>query len=307
MSVVCRRLFATDNVLFVSESKGDKQLMAKLIQVPYEYSISVPVQTAQSVQANNENPISLESLGLLVNLLSYPSTWELHKTELYKRFANNKEASVRSAWKGLMDANYIIEFRYRVGKKWEYVYYFRKVPFSPEEKAEILENAVKEYGGIWRLDFQDLKMKTSKPRGNQDTLLNTKTILNNNNTDIANIDDDKRTSPSLEGSNIPNDKMIQLVISNFRESTKDDLSKRSFNAVVRKVMDKYNQGKVRSFRDYLASALANKINELELRRAKAEARERLLANSKNHIQQKRQELENQPLRQSIPFYNWLEE
>jgi hypothetical protein len=45
----------------------------------------------------------------------------------------------------LIEANYIIEFKYRVGRKWEYVYYFRKVPFTPEEKAEILDNARNEF------------------------------------------------------------------------------------------------------------------------------------------------------------------
>ncbi|MFE7150710.1 hypothetical protein ACFVIJ_09870, partial [Heyndrickxia sporothermodurans] len=115
--------------------------MAKMIQLPYNSDIIVPTATAQAVQKNNEKPISLQALGLLVNLLSYPTTWELHKTELYKRFGKNKEESVKSAWNDLMSANYIIEFKYRVGKKWEYVYYFRKVPFSPEEKAQILDKA----------------------------------------------------------------------------------------------------------------------------------------------------------------------
>lgn len=283
--------------------------MAKMIQIPYDYSISVPVITAQAVQENNENatPISLEALGLLVNLLSYPSTWELHKTELYKRFANNKESSVRSAWNDLIKANYIIEFKYRVGKKWEYVYYFRKVPFSAEEKAEILDNAVKEFGGIWRLDFQDLKMKTSKSRGNQKDLLNKKTILNTNNNNIDNIDDDKRTSPEGEASAIHSEESINLIISNFRESTKNELSGRSFNAVIRKVVDKYNQGKINSFRDYLATALANKIEELELRRAKDRAKEELKESKQLRIQKRKQALDKLPLRKKIPFYNWLEE
>ena len=279
--------------------------MAKMIQVPYDYNITVPVATAQAVQANNENPVSLESLGLLVNLLSYPTTWELHKTELYKRFAHNKESSVRSAWNDLMTANYIIEFKYRIGKKWEYVYYFRKVPFSSAEKAEILDEAVKEYGGIWRLDFQDPKMKTSKSRGNQDPLLNKSSLLNNNNNNNNN-DDDKRTSPLEEDSTIHNEENIDLIISNFRESTRDDLTDRSYKAVVRKVMDKYNQGKIISFRDYLATALANKIEELELRRAKIQAREQLKVNIKQRIQQRKQELEEQPIRKIVPFYNWLE-
>jgi hypothetical protein len=278
--------------------------MAKMIQVPYEYSISLPVATAQAVQGNNENPISLEALGLLVNLLSYPSTWELHKTELYKRFAKNKETSVRNAWKDLMNANYIIEFKYRVGKKYEYVYYFRKVPFSPEEKAEILEKAVQEYGEISTLDFQDPKMQTSKTRGNQKNILNKKPILNTNNKDIDNIDDDKRT----EGSQKHDEEYINTIISNVREATKNELSERSFKTVVRKVVDKYNQGKVNNFRDYLVTALSNKVDELELRRAKDKAKVKSgLSNQKRFEQRIRGLLEHQPIQNDVPFYNFLEE
>lgn len=281
--------------------------MAKMIQVPYNSDIIVPISTAQAVQKNNEKPISLQALGLLVNLLSYPTTWELHKTELYKRFGKNKEDSVKSAWNDLMAANYIIEFKYRVGKKWEYVYYFRKVPFSPEEKAQILDRAKVEYGEIWGLDFQVLKMETRKPRGNQKPLLNKKPLSNTNNKEIDDIDDDKRTSPSGEGSAVHNEESINLIINNFREATKEELSGRSFNAVTRKVVDKYNQGKVNNFRDYLATALANKIEELELRRAKDKAREELKTSKQVRFQQRVQELAALPVSETVPFYNWLEE
>lgn len=289
-------------MLFVCQ-KGDKT-MAKMIQVPYKSDIIVPIETAQAVQENRENPISLQALGLLVNLLSYPSTWDLHKTELYKRFEKNKEDSVKSAWNDLIEANYIIEFKYRSGKKWEYVYYFRKAPFSPEEKAEILDTAKNEFGEIWGLDFQVLKMETRKSRGNQDPLLK-KDPLSNNNKDIDHIDDDKkRTSPSGEDSPIHNEETINLVISNFREYTKEDLTVRSYKAVIRKVIDKYNQGKVSSFRDYLATALANKIEELELRRLKDKAKLELVLVKKQNMIEK---LQNQEIKPDVVFYNWLEE
>jgi hypothetical protein len=280
--------------------------MAKMIQVPYEFNISLPVETAQAVQENRENPVSLQALGLLVNLLSYPSKWDLHKTELYKRFAKNKEDSVRSAWNDLMAADYIIEFKYRVGRKWEYVYYFRKVPFSPEEKAEILDNARNEYGEVWGLDFPDLNLGTRKTRDNQKTILNKDPILNTNNTYIDNIDDDKRTSPSGEDSAIHNDEVTELIISNLREATKDDLSDRSYNTVVRKVVDKYNQGKIKngSFRDYLVTALVNKIEELELRRQKKKAKQQL---GLDKIKQMETKINNWEIRKTVPFYNWLEE
>lgn len=277
--------------------------MAKMIQLPYDNQIVLPVATAQAVQSNKKNntPISLEALGLLVNLLSYPTTWELHKTELYKRFAKNKETSVKSAWSDLMASNYIIEFKYRVGKKWEYVYYFRKVPFTAEEKSTILTNAEKEYGEIWGLDFQDLKMETSKPRGNQKTLLNKDLLLNNNDIhNVENIDDDKRT----EGSTKHNEDEINLIISNLREVTKDELTDRSFNTVTRKVFDKYNQGKVNSFRDYLATALIRKIAELELRREQDKVKKELRESANERIEKT---IMNTDLTREVPFYNWLEE
>lgn len=132
--------------------------------------VEVPNVTAVAVETRNNNNdpeecISLQALGLIVNLWSYNTEeWELHKTELYKRYGKNKETSVKNAWKELMDANYIIEYKFRVGKQWDYEYYYRIKPFTDEERKEILAYAEKEHGQIWGLDFQDLKMKTSKSR-----------------------------------------------------------------------------------------------------------------------------------------------
>lgn len=266
--------------------------MAKMIQVPYHYEVSLPVEVAQSVQANKENPISLEALGLLVNLISYPSNWELHKTELYKRYAKNKETSVTNAWRDLINARYIVEYKYRSGKKWEYVYYFRKVPFSPEEIDIILDTAEKEHGEVWGLDFPDLKMKTSKSSGNQSTLLNKNPILNNYKDYINYIDDDKRAFAHQE-------EKIDLIISTLREATKDELSERSFKSVVKKVVDKYIQGKVNSFRDYLVTALIGKIEELDIRRQKEKGMEQA-KKLRDHSRLKKLEPS-----EDIPIYNWL--
>ncbi|MCP3032338.1 hypothetical protein LF817_13400 [Halobacillus sp. A1] len=46
-----------------------------------------------------------------------------------------------------------MEFKYRVGKTYEYVYYLRKVLFTEQEKQEIIKNAEREYGKIWTLPF----------------------------------------------------------------------------------------------------------------------------------------------------------
>ena len=144
-------------------------------------------------------------------------------------------------------------------------------------------------------------METPKGRGNQKTILNKNTILNTNNNYIENIDDDKRT----ESSAIHNEENIDLIISNLREATNDELSDRSYKAVVRKVVDKYNQGKVNSFRDYLVTALANKIDELELRRNKDEAKQSLRETQEARKQQRESMLKNVEVTRDVPFYDWL--
>ncbi|WP_369355875.1 replication initiator protein A [Lysinibacillus capsici] len=155
-------------------------------------------------------------------------------------------------------------------------------------------------------NVKNTRQEVSKIHGN-DTDINNTDI---NNTDfkesdmpnIINIDDDdkKRTSsPSHH-----NKENIDLIISNLREATKDELTDRSFNTVVRKVVDKYSQGKLNNFRDYLVTALSNKIEELELRRIKDQAEKELYESIK---QQTENRLMNVECRKIVPFYNWLEE
>lgn len=160
--------------------------------------VEVPNVTAVAVETRNNNGnkekcISLQALGLIVNLWSYNTEeWELHKTELYKRYGKNKETSVKNAWKELIDANYIIEYKFRVGKKWDYEYYYRIKPFTDKERGEILAYAKQEHGQIWGLDFQDLKMKTSKSRDNKKELKK----------DIINKKEEEIITPSVTESTI---------------------------------------------------------------------------------------------------------
>jgi len=126
--------------------------------------VQIPNETAKAVEAkNNENPISLAALGLLTNLWSYDvETWELHKTELYKRYAKNKRTVVSNAWDELIEAKFIIEFKYKNGRSWEYVYYYRSEPFSDEEIKEIMLESVGIYGVESTADFQQLKFNSRK-------------------------------------------------------------------------------------------------------------------------------------------------
>lgn len=142
-----------------------------------EKYVQVPNATAMAVQktiklskddpgTTNEHVLSLQALGLIVNLWSYDvEKWELNKTELYKRYGKNGERSVRSAWDELEEHRYIIAFKYRVGKKYEYVYYYRIEPFTEEEKEEILRDCAAEFGDIKPLKFGHYKTQCPKNEG----------------------------------------------------------------------------------------------------------------------------------------------
>ncbi|MGM0259390.1 hypothetical protein [Enterococcus sp. AZ102] len=84
-----------------------------------------------------DNSISFEARGLLGYLQSLPSDWKIYKTELYTRCESNKRASVDRIWKELLQANYLLQFRKRNGKKWEYQYIFSLVKFTESDKNKL--------------------------------------------------------------------------------------------------------------------------------------------------------------------------
>lgn len=86
-----------------------------------------------------DDQLSLQAIGLLSNLQSYPDTWVLHKTEVYKRFKKNGKTSVANAWEELVKEQYIVQLRRRNGKKWDYVYYFNLERFTDEQVKELEE------------------------------------------------------------------------------------------------------------------------------------------------------------------------
>ena len=133
-----------------------------------EFQVLLPKFTLQSVQLNSSNPISLQALGLLSNLVSYPSHWKINKTEVQNRFAKNKATSVKKAWKELVKSKYIIEGKYRNGSKWIYVYLVNKKPFTDEEIAEKVKNIKLEHGDFLSLGFEQFKMNNTKTRNMYD-------------------------------------------------------------------------------------------------------------------------------------------
>lgn len=107
-----------------------------------ERYVQIPNETAKSVERKAKDPISLQALGLITNIWSYDvESWDLFKSELYKRFAKNKETSVRNAWNELVEAKYIVEIisRNEAGR-FDNVYYYRIEPFTDEEIESIYES-----------------------------------------------------------------------------------------------------------------------------------------------------------------------
>ncbi len=121
----------------------------------------------------DEDNLSIGAIGLLSNLLSYPDSWQLHKTELYKRFKKSKRAKIETAWDELVEEKYIVQFKKRNGKRYEYVYYFQEERFTDEDLKEVCEIEQSElWDGkatkpdsskdSWTVDFQQSNLNSPK-------------------------------------------------------------------------------------------------------------------------------------------------
>lgn len=264
----------------------------------------------------------LREIGLLSHMMSRPAEWVFHKTQLHKQFSRK---NVDTAWKGLVAKRYIVGFYCHKDGQKSYYYNVSDLPFTDEEyyefvKTEISEltekgHSIKHVNPIPGLTLDTTEFSSGVPNVQQTAevcsesgapreqfsgnsskgaSINTdkKTKKNNN----IKIDDDKANSVS------PAPKQIESltdVISSLRLQTKDLLTKRSFDSVLRKVFDKYEQGKVANFRDYLVTSLNAKIEELELRRIKEQAKESLARTKKSGA--------SEEYTGELLFYNWLDE
>lgn len=274
----------------------------------------------------NDKEATLQAKGLLSIFLSNSEDWEIHMAEIISRSKNGRDAHYKIV-NELIELGYFarIQVAGRFRNRFEeMIYVFSDIKQDVEDELEnikkwaeenekdlIIEYKIKKEKRF-KIDspapfpdFQETENKYSENKDNNNTKRNK---TNFNNKDIDNIDDDKQTSPSGESSALHNDESINLLISNLRAATKDELSGKSFKTVVRKVIDKYNQGKIGEgkFRDYLVTSLANKIEELEVRRAKDKARGELKVSKQERFQQRMQRLAALPVSETVPFYNWLE-
>ena len=91
---------------------------------------------SRSMLQDTEN-LSLQAIGLLAYLTSLPDDWQVHKTELHKRFKMNGKTSVATAWDILIKEGYILQFKKRNGRAFDYSYYHFHEPFSEEDIKEI--------------------------------------------------------------------------------------------------------------------------------------------------------------------------
>lgn len=223
-----------------------------------EFQVLLPKFTLQSVQLNSSNPISLQALGLLSNLVSYPSHWKINKTEVQNRFAKNKATSVKKAWKELVKSKYIIEGKYRNGSKWIYVYLVNKKPFTDEEIAEKVKNIKLEHGDFLSLGFEQFKMNNTKTTTNQINKYNKNNISNINK--VLNEEDllSDRTKY-----NVPCD--TKSIIKELTEKYSNSIQEFELKAIMKKVKSKYDNGEIMNFKNYLESALIKKEKEINKR------------------------------------------
>lgn len=261
-----------------------------------------------------DHRLSWKAKGLLGYLLTKPDGWVVRRTDLVKH-ATDGDSSVRSAIKELQKYGYLTFHRTKKsngqwgGTVWEYddvpIVDIEEVNSGNDIEHENIDEVQESEGKQGVEPYVENQHVVNRHVENHTHISNTdfsntnySKSTNKHNKDY--IDDDKRTKSST----IHNQDEINSIISNLREATKDDMTDRSFNAVVRKVADKYNQGGITSFRDYLVTALTNKIEELERRRIKDQAKEELNERKKQQIETR---LKNVEYRKPVPFYNWLEE
>jgi len=189
--------------------------------------------------------------------------------------------------KPLVDAGYLsIEKRRNGASKFERnLYFIEAVPMPKLAEATEPKQDKKE-------DIQPYPKKSGtggKPYPNSSGTVKSCTVksgtiitssTSTSSTSIIPDDDDKRTSPHLHKSGIQDVKEIDAedvatVITELRAITKDDLPTVSFNAVVRKVTDMYEQNKIGqgNFRSYLMSSLTTRMQDLQERRKQDKAKQ----------------------------------
>jgi len=144
-----------------------------------------------------DSNLSLEAIGLLCYMQSLPENWKLYKTQLYTQFPKNKRSVIDRIWKELINNKYLLSFKKREGKKYNYNYIFSVIPLTEEDINDITNQ--QNDNDFWSVDFQQSNLNSSKSTTNKLTIKKS----TKKNDDDNNIN--KMTKP--ESKKIPN---IQL-------------------------------------------------------------------------------------------------
>ena len=177
---------------------------------------SITIHTKKGYESINrdmlqDGNLSLESIGLLSNIISYSENWKLNKTELYTRFNKNKRTSIDRMWDELVSNGYIVQFRKRVGRKYVYQYLVTSHKFNKEEISSIISK-VKETGYLFYhkamlkmedmskinpLDFIVLKEPNAKKEYKKDEVLDFSDIISSGEVeDNSSVDNKQSTDNS---------------------------------------------------------------------------------------------------------------
>ena len=239
---------------------------------------------------------------------------------MYKRFAYNKKTSVKRAWKFLIDAGYIIEYKYRDGKRWEYVYEFSILPFTEEQRQIIWQEATEEYGEIWGLDFEDLKINSSKctPQNKQisNTLSKQDLIKEIPIKEKEIIDDDEKDQFSV------NDFAFREFVSRWEKTHPSIFDNDTYNAIYQKMhqfeLSRFTYSEAKA--QYLYMQKRTETGKLEvgdyasyfvygIKRKRKSEKSAIMQEKINQASNKSTRPENNREsnnKKELPFYNWLE-
>jgi hypothetical protein len=236
---------------------------------------------------------------LLIQMTSHSDSWKLNMTNIIKRSKNGRDAHY-NAMKELISAKYVARVRIFNDKgrveSWNYIYSQNRedvkselAKFLLQTKKDSLKTTV-EYGSPLT-DNQEVENTphSEKPKVDKKPLTEKPKVDNTPDTDSQEMDKNpltekpytdnqgyyKKQSQENKNKDISNlvlDDDKKIIISNLnniekqivlelQEAVKYELTQREFTAVLLKVIDKKKQGGIhQSFRDYLVTAVSNRID-----------------------------------------------
>ena len=214
----------------------------------------------------------------------------------------------------------MVEYKYRDGKRWEYVYEFSILPFTEEQRQIIWQEATEEYGEIWGLDFPDLKMKTSKCAPQNQQISNTlpkqdliKEILIK---EKEIIDDDETGQFSV------NDFAFREFVSRWEKTHPSIFDNDTYNAIYQKMhqfeLSRFTYSEAKA--QYLYMQKRTETGKLEvgdyasyfvygIKRKRKSEKSAIMQEKINQASNKSTRPENNREsnnKKELPFYNWLE-